>query len=200
MRCYVCSLHVVRRCLSVERVLQSMRMSCKNKQHGCQKLMKYHEKHEHEEACIFEPCSCPIADCDFRASYKDFASHFRLTHQLFIQSFKFDQVYRTAVHHDEEMVILQEFSDGTLFVMNNKVESTTNIISLCHITPSALNMEFSVQLVAESQCRKRSCSLDANVRNIQATESSSILSVPYEFFQPSGCIGLEICIQKSDAV
>ncbi|KAH0701731.1 hypothetical protein KY290_016736 [Solanum tuberosum] len=53
------------RCRAMEKVVESVKVSCVNKMYGCKEILSYSKKTDHENACIYVPCSCPSHGCDF---------------------------------------------------------------------------------------------------------------------------------------
>lgn len=193
------------RCRAIESVLESMKIACKNAKYGCKELVKYGEKHTHEKTCVFQRCFCPQIGCDHVNNYRDLTFHFRMTHMLAEPPFTYDEVFDTELRCEEDTVVLQALTDGILFVIKNQIGRHLNTVTLCHIGPSSLNLEFPFELyVMPQQGRRNPRLFRSKAKNVQdhksGSPSSCFLVVPSEFFQPSGRLALKICIHKKVVV
>ncbi|KAJ6684304.1 E3 UBIQUITIN-PROTEIN LIGASE SINA-LIKE 4 [Salix viminalis] len=68
------------RCRAIEKVLESVRIPCKNMRYGCGETFTYSKKLDHDKSCIYAPCSCPVQGCDYINSSKKLDSHLRCRH------------------------------------------------------------------------------------------------------------------------
>ncbi|PIA41196.1 hypothetical protein AQUCO_02300177v1 [Aquilegia coerulea] len=65
-KCPSCSWPIgYNRCLAIEKVIESIKVSCEYKPYGSGETFSYRQKNTHEEKCIYAPCVCPISDCSF---------------------------------------------------------------------------------------------------------------------------------------
>ncbi|EOY04030.1 RING/U-box and TRAF-like domains, putative isoform 1 [Theobroma cacao] len=124
------------RCRAIEKVLESVKVSCQNTKYGCREAFRYSIKQKHEKICPYAPCSCPLADCNFEGSSKELYEHFRDKHKYSATRFQYDRTISITVGIDERFCILQEEQDGSLFILNNKVETLGNVVTLSRIGPS----------------------------------------------------------------
>ncbi|KAJ7975797.1 E3 ubiquitin-protein ligase, partial [Quillaja saponaria] len=80
-------------CRAIEKVLESIRISCNNAEYGCQEMMSCSKKKDHEKTCIFAPCLCPHSDCDFAASVTVLSLHFSMNHMNSAMSFIYNSIF-----------------------------------------------------------------------------------------------------------
>lgn len=191
------------RCSVMEKLLESITIPCDNASYGCSKVVKYCEKHAHQKSCVFEPCLCPQVGCNFLHNSNALALHFKENHVLGKSSFRYGEVFTISLHFDEDVVIFQAQTDDQLFVINNKVETTGNHVNLWHIGPNTPNPIFRFKMSVISPQGDNILTLQSEAKNIQGrtfSSSSSSLLVPPEFFQPSGQILLQICINTESMI
>ncbi|XP_061352533.1 E3 ubiquitin-protein ligase SINA-like 5 [Gastrolobium bilobum] len=74
--CLECSSRIhYNRCKAIEKVLESINISCLNAKYGCKETLSYSERNNHEKKCIYIPCLCPHKGCDFIHSYNNLHSY-----------------------------------------------------------------------------------------------------------------------------
>ncbi|KAK8694456.1 hypothetical protein V6N13_072007 [Hibiscus sabdariffa] len=143
------------RCRMIEKVLESVQVLCQNTKYGCQKAFSYSMKQKHEKSCPFVPCSCPIAECNFKASSKQLHRHFTTEHNKSAKHFRYDRLASVTLGVDENILILQEETDGSLLILNNRVETLGNVVTLSRIGPST-ERSFLFELTAKDEGDRRS--------------------------------------------
>ncbi|XP_038721016.1 E3 ubiquitin-protein ligase SINA-like 10 isoform X2 [Tripterygium wilfordii] len=87
-KCPSCSLPIgYNRCRAIEKVLESVRLSCQYNPNGCKETMSYSKKRHHEKICIYSPYPCPFPNCSYCGSYKQFSVHFKRKHTVTLRCF-----------------------------------------------------------------------------------------------------------------
>lgn len=65
---------------ALEKLLESLQVNCKYGGHGCDLVLKFTEKHSHENQCKFAPIKCKVGKCQFTGTEFDFLHHFEVEH------------------------------------------------------------------------------------------------------------------------
>ncbi|TVU17723.1 hypothetical protein EJB05_33774, partial [Eragrostis curvula] len=77
-KCHVCGITTrrgYRRCLAMEHLVESVRVSCPNAAHGCDARLVYYDLAGHRKACLHAPCHCPAETCSFVGTMKQLVDH-----------------------------------------------------------------------------------------------------------------------------
>ena len=172
------------RCRAIEKVLESVKVSCQNTKYGCRETFSYSIKQKHEKTCPFAPCSCPLADCNFEGSSNQLCGHFSDEHKYSATRFQYDRLVPITLGVDEKFLILQEEADGSLFILNNKVETLGNVVALSRIGPS-MEMGYFYQLIAKAQAEGSTLRLQSYTKStpkrVDNPPSLGFLLVPSQF-------------------
>lgn len=195
-KCAMCSMPIgYNRCRAIEKVLESIKMSCLNAKYGCKEKFSYSKKNDHEKECIYIPCLCPHSDCDFVASSKELSLHFSHRHIGSAIPFVYDKFLPIILNIDNKAIVLQEKNDGNLFIVHNNLELLGNIVHLSCIGPK-LKRGFHYEILARSQ--GSSLILTSLTKIIQGffpdPPSTGRLLIPSDFFG-SGQLKLDIRIR-----
>lgn len=68
---------------TVERIMESVEVSCKNAPHGCKELLKISGREVHEEVlCEYRPFRCPAAGCVYKGSTLTIPKHLTEEHHV----------------------------------------------------------------------------------------------------------------------
>ncbi|GFG32334.1 hypothetical protein Cfor_02729 [Coptotermes formosanus] len=69
--------------LAMEQTATTVMFPCKYSTSGCAVSLLHTEKEEHEEACEFQPysCPCPGASCEWQGSLEEVAAHLIMSHK-----------------------------------------------------------------------------------------------------------------------
>ncbi|KAL1819292.1 hypothetical protein ACET3Z_014161 [Daucus carota] len=191
--------------LAVEKVLKSVKISCKNITYGCKETIRYDKKSEHERSmCIHQPCSCPHHGCEFLASSKILYLHYYEKHLDSAINFNYNSFFTVPIKKGVKNVILQESVDKTLFVLNYGVESIGNSANITCIAPDSFKKGFSYELVASKG--DNNVKLESFTKSIQRCPSlqlscfllhfSAFLLVPSYFLDSSGGHNFQVCIRS----
>jgi len=193
-KCPKCSLRISsKRCKAIENLLLSIELSCSNAKYGCREKISYIGKRNHEEQCIHEPCYCPLPDCDFVASSEVLSKHFSHKHGDSQTKFSYAQSFIVSLKSNDETIVLQEYNDGKLFILNNSTMLFGNAINICCIGPKSSQSEYGYDILARSQaCKPKFRSLAKNLQRFTlSTLSLEFLVIPFGSSVP---LELEICI------
>ncbi|CAL0306100.1 unnamed protein product [Lupinus luteus] len=196
-KCPMCSMPIgYNRCRAIEKVLESIKMSCLNTKYGCKEKFSYSKKNDHEKECIYIPCLCPHPGCDFVAAFKELSLHFSHRHIGSAIPFVYDKFLPIVLNLDHKEIILQEKNDGSLFIVRNSREHLGNIVHLSCIGPKSVR-GFHYEILARSQ--GSSLILTSVTKIIQGffpdSPSTGRLLIPSDFFG-SGTLKLDIRIRS----
>ncbi|XP_027338262.1 E3 ubiquitin-protein ligase SINA-like 10 [Abrus precatorius] len=196
-QCRLCLLPIgYKRCITIERVLESIHIPCLNVKYGCKETLSLTESNNHDQKCIYVPCLCPYSDCHFTAPSKDLFLHFINKHRDSIITFSYDDYFSVSLRRNDETVVLREEYDNKLFVLNNYVESLGSVVSIsCFGNSFQPGYDYSVGATYKG----RSLILHSITNNIQSNTvnapSSGFFVVPFNYFDSSGSLKLEIRIR-----
>lgn len=186
------------RCRAIEKVLESVKISCINAKYGCKETVSYSKKNEHEKKCIHAPCICPHSSCDFVASSKELSLHISCKHEDSARQFTYDRFFSVFLKVNDEFIVLQEQNGADLFMLNNKVEALGNMVNISCIGPDSLKTVYQYDIFARSQgCCLKLQSFAKNTQGCNANDTTSIgfLLIPSSFFGSSGQLKLDIRIR-----
>ncbi|XP_010243800.1 PREDICTED: E3 ubiquitin-protein ligase SINA-like 10 [Nelumbo nucifera] len=183
------------RCLAIEKVVESIKVSCQNAPYGCKEMISYVEKHTHEETCIYAPCACPLSDCNFHGSFEQLSLHVSHVHWDSVRCFRYNCPFPVSLDKNRQLLVFQGEEDGVLFILNNKTELIGNALSVTCIGPRSPKEGFLYDLIS----RREGCSLRLQSFTKCTTgqlEGSIVdfLLIPCNFCGCNGQIKLEVCI------
>ncbi|XVE78665.1 hypothetical protein DITRI_Ditri13aG0164900 [Diplodiscus trichospermus] len=195
-RCPSCATPIgYSRCRAIENVLESVKISCLNSKYGCREAFSYSMKQKHEKICPFAPCSCPHYDCNFEGQPKQLYEHFGIEHKSSAASFQFDRIVPITIGVYESFRILREETDGSLFILNNKVETLGNVVTLSRIGPSVERSYF-FDLTAKCEAEGSSLRLQSfaksNPKRVGSPPSLGFLLVPRQFSGNSSRLKMDL--------
>lgn len=188
------------RCRAIEKVLESVRVSCRNVQHGCPASLIYCKKFDHEKICTYTPCSCPYTGCNYVGSDKSLYLHFKTEHPRCAKLFRFNYTVPITFNSDQKHVFLQDRHDNTLFVLSRSIELFGNCVNLTCIGAPSLHRQFRCDLntrygVSSMQLKTVADTTPKWVVGQRPKEK--YLVVPKEFFTSlAGSLNVEITIWK----
>ncbi|XP_024977728.1 putative E3 ubiquitin-protein ligase SINA-like 9 [Cynara cardunculus var. scolymus] len=189
------------RCRAIEKVIESIRVSCKNSRYGCKEMMPYSKKGEHEQSCPHATCFCPHPSCPFAASSKNLYLHFGIQHAASTTRFTYNTTFTLRVETHQKHVLLQEQHESVIFILNHEVQERARSFNVDCVGTSLLKTAFIYQLSAKSM--ETSVSLQS-VPEIYAKWSEhnprkNYLTVPSEFSGYCGILSLDVCIKKAQS-
>lgn len=212
-RCPSCSWPIgYNRCRAIEKVLESVKVSCQNIAYGCQETMSYGKKHEHEVTCHYVPCSCPHSNCNFRGSSEQLAEHLRSGHLNSMIHFQYNSIFPVHLESDavDKFRILIEAREGSLFIVSSSVQQLGHAVTVCGIGPGSSSSKggghphphpHAFNLAARKG--DRSIKLQSFTQNIREvveipSHSTGFLLLPNAFMGSSGRFTLELCIRGNN--
>lgn len=200
-KCPSCSWPIgYNRCRAIEKVLESVNISCTNTKYGCKETMSYSKKHDHEKTCIYTPCSCPIPDCNFVGSSKQLSQHFSLKHSSDVKRFQYNRLFHVTMESDEKFLILQEESEASLFILCNIIELIGNLVRVYYFGRMSSMRKFPYVVIAEKEGSKLwlQSFTDCVSGYVDTVPTTGFLTVPCDFINPRGVLALDVCIRDGD--
>ncbi|KAJ8424295.1 hypothetical protein Cgig2_003277 [Carnegiea gigantea] len=185
------------RCRAIEKVIESVRVSCCYLRYGCKEMVIYCKKQEHEEICSYAPCSCPFLDCNFRGSPRMLSQHVGKEHADFVVRFRYDSSFPVSVGLDEKCVVLQEERYGILFVLSHG-----NTVTVRCIDPSLSKGRFAYDVVlheGDSSIKFQSFTHSVTGQ-VRAHPSVDYFLIPGYFYDTNGRLKLEVCIWNKESL
>lgn len=184
----------------MEKVLESVKVPCRNTKYGCKQMVKYSNTHEHENTCILAPCSCPILDCNYVGSSWQLYSHFSLRHSISANSFFFNKFFTVSLERSQRFLILREINETIIFILKHFSERHGSAINVACVAPSSSSSgQFSYDLVVRDG--DTSIKLQSSMENIpkwvDCPPLKKFLLVPNHYISTCGQLKLEVCIWKS---
>ncbi|XVE72169.1 hypothetical protein DITRI_Ditri11bG0017100 [Diplodiscus trichospermus] len=133
-------------------------------------------KQKHEKICPFAPCSCPISGCNFEGSSEQLFRHFGNEHKYSATRFRYGRSVPITLGIDEKLLVLREVTDGSLFILTNKVETLGNIVTLSRIGAPTEN-GFFYDLLAKTEGHESSsrCSYACGIMKIPQPSDPGIV-------------------------
>ncbi|KAJ8631064.1 hypothetical protein MRB53_024387 [Persea americana] len=194
-KCHSCSLAIYARCLAIEKVVESIKTSCRNARYGCKEEVGYTHRTSHEETCIYSPCSCPISGCTFLGSSEQLSLHFSSMHWASATRFRYNCPFLVSFDKSEPFIILQS-EDGHLFLLYNSKETIGNAISVTSIGPRSPVGGFSYDLITRDGGRtlRLQSFTKSLLRRMETSPSIDFLLVPNGFHSCSEQPKMEVCI------
>ncbi|KAL6507488.1 hypothetical protein OROGR_023683 [Orobanche gracilis] len=201
-KCATCSNPIgYNRCRAIENVLDSVRISCPNMQHGCKESLYYGKKLDHEKTCIYSPCFCPHPDCKYSALpssvYSHFPTHKSNSSRLFLFNIGFSVWLDSSSSTSQKHVFLQETIDQTLFVLNRFIEHRGSLVSVVCIAPVSSERRYSYEVTAtngKSYVKLRSVA-EMTPRWTGQCQENEYLLVPNAFMPSDGQMKLTVKIR-----
>ncbi|CAK9317993.1 unnamed protein product [Citrullus colocynthis] len=196
-KCPSCSLAIgYIRCRAIEKVLESIKVPCRNTVYGCKMTMSLNEINDHEPSCTYEPCSCPFDDCTFVSSAEKLSLHFSKKHKNSAKSFSYNARFTICLNNGDSHRILQADNDGVLFFLSYTFEIFGNAVTVNRIGPLSSEKKFCYEIKAKTQGSV--LSLQSIAKEIQGWSkvppSKGSLLIPNEYFGSSAQTILEIRI------
>ncbi|XP_071731084.1 uncharacterized protein [Rutidosis leptorrhynchoides] len=187
---------VYQRCRGLERILESVSVSCKNAKDGCEETMTYSTKRKHEQMCLYSTCFCPQTSCPFYGSYKDVYIHFDIAHSAY--AFTYNTRFSVCVDMNQKHVFLQEQNEGAVFVVNQEVREHERAFNVEYVGSSTFKKCLKYQLSAKRL--ETSYSLETVpqmfIKGAKHSLKKNCLKVPFEFAGDNGLLSVFVTIIK----
>lgn len=183
------------RCRAIEKVIESVQVSCCYFRYGCRELTSYCKKLEHEKHCIFAPCACPFPDCFFQGSPRRLSRHLCKEHVNHVIRFRYNSAFSVSLGMDENIFVFQEEKDGILFVLSHGFTTAVKCVD-----PSLSNRRFAYDLVSNGGGTSlKFQSLTHCITGQFNVPPVDYCVIPNYFYHSGGRLKLEICIWSNDA-
>ncbi|XP_074308333.1 E3 ubiquitin-protein ligase SINA-like 10 [Silene latifolia] len=184
------------RCRAIEKVIESVKVSCCYIKNGCKETVSYCKKHEHEEKCSFAPCLCPFTSCLFRGSPRKLSHHMSKEHSDLVVRFRYNSIFSVSLGMSENFLVLQEEKDGIVFILSHG-----NTVTLRCLHSGSSKVGFKYDIVLSKGCSSLKFQSSTHFSNGQLSMPPSVdyVMVPGYFYDTSGRLKLEICVWSKDA-
>lgn len=184
-RCPVCSEPIGGiRCLTVEKIMESLLVTCQHAPHGCKELLQYsktaeREKHE-KETCQHKPLPCPHPLCSHEVSRSELPSHLANAHGVQTKRLGSSRHVRVFMKASTHLLMLQDdhFGDGMLLIHR---EAETQADGFFCSTIHGAAREYTIKV------RRRAGPGEGSVYNMQ-TSAPNILNVVEKSCSPKECL------------
>ncbi|KAG9129742.1 hypothetical protein Leryth_015450 [Lithospermum erythrorhizon] len=197
-KCPCCAFPIgYNRCRAIEKVIESVRISCENFGFGCKERIIYSQKYEHENACIYAPCACPIGNCNFEGPVKSLYAHLNGFHANSEDHFQFNCPFTVCLGRDQGNLVIQEQADGTIFILNHSYEFIGHAFDVVCVgsSPSKKRFYYDI-LVCDGDSKLKLQSSVGAISNAKNCTHRKRLLVPNDFIGSSNFIKLELCIWR----
>ncbi|KAH7658540.1 hypothetical protein IHE45_17G094900 [Dioscorea alata] len=145
-KCPSCSeINRLTQCLALERIIESMEISCSNA--GCDETVSYLYRASHQESCIYAQCFCPF--CSFQGCMTSLAQHVADIHKRSAAKFSYESSFQTFVYIQDFSLFISPDNRLFLLLINRDVAGGTglSVISIC---PTAEDFEFTYDLSVDN--------------------------------------------------
>lgn len=187
------------RCRAIEKVLESVRIACRNMPRGCMEKFSYNKKLAHEKTCSYAAISCPQMGCNFASVSKFVYAHFAMKHSQSSKQFRFNEVVPLYLDKNQKHVFLQEKIMSTVFILSRSVETGGSFVNVVCIAPTSEKRAYLYDLTAtvgESSVRLKSI-VDVVPKWMGGPPSKLYLVVPKDFISTGGVMKLELNIWQN---
>ncbi|KAK9066937.1 hypothetical protein SSX86_014261 [Deinandra increscens subsp. villosa] len=190
------------RCRAIEKVIESVKVSCKNAQYGCTKTMMYSKKNEHEQTCPHATCFCPYPSCPYVGSSQNLYLHFGIQHEASITRFTYNTPFIVYVTTNQTRMFLQERHESVIFVLNHHVKGHDRAFNVDCVGQSMLKTCFTYQLTTNTMDASDAtlflqCVPEIYAKWSEHTLKKYYLTVPSHFMGSNGILSLHVCIKKA---
>ncbi|GFP78819.1 E3 ubiquitin-protein ligase sina-like 7 [Phtheirospermum japonicum] len=198
-KCASCSMPIgYNRCRAIEKVIESIRISCPNMQYGCTASLNYSKKLDHERICCYAPCSCPYPDCTYVGSPSSVYSHFAAKHKNSSKIFSYGNAFSVSLDSSQNHAFLQTRFLNTLFVLSRCIEPRGSFVNVVWIAPSSSETRFSYKVSATDGVSsiKLNTLAEATPQLAGQPSHKTCLFVPNDFVTSGGHLKLELTIRR----
>lgn len=116
--------------IAIEKILESLEVSCKHAAHGCQEVLKFTKQRDHEEhLCKYRSYLCPIPHCQHKCPKGEMPLHFEQEHRARTVMVGEGVQTRVTMTPSDQYVVLQ---DGKkLFLVHHECWGSLGNIFFC---------------------------------------------------------------------
>ncbi|KAL0549132.1 hypothetical protein IC582_013613 [Cucumis melo] len=134
------------RCRAIEKVLESIKLPCKNAIYRCKTAMDLNLINDQETLRRYEPCSCPLDNCTFVGLAEQLYLHFSRRHKNSAKHFSYNTRFTICLNNGDTYRILKAEDDGVLFFLSYTFEIFGNAITVNWIGPLSSEKKFSYKI------------------------------------------------------
>lgn len=187
------------RCRAIEKVIESIKVSCQNTRYGCKETIPYSKKFEHEQTCPHATCHCPLSSCPFVSSSKNLYLHFGIQHSASTTRFTYNTTFTLRVETNQKHIFLQEQHESVIFILNHENKQHGRAFNVDCVGSNMLKSSFSYQLTAKNMETSLSLQSVPEICRewVEHTPRKNYLTVPSEFAGYNGILSLNVCIKKA---
>lgn len=187
---------------SLETIIDTAIIPCKNAKRGCQVRMRLSDHSEHEQICPHATCFCPYLSCPFTGSHENLYLHFGIKHEADITRFTYGTTFSLCVDINQEHLFLQEKHTSIIFILNHQVRQHERVIYIDCVGTKILRNKFEYQLTAKSMKRYRALECVPRIYAKWSRHNMPLkgyLTVPSEseFAGYNGLLSVSVCITKN---
>ncbi|KAL0923798.1 hypothetical protein M5K25_004571 [Dendrobium thyrsiflorum] len=201
-KCHFCCEPIGRRrCVALEKVLESITSPCQYANYGCRAILSFAEKASHEEACSHAALFCPISNCTFSGSKSLLCSHAKHMHGNISKKFFYDQPFLVVLEKQQPLMVLLG-EDSHIFLLLNNHEmfpGNGNVLSIICMASNNPEYEFSCELRVKT--RGSSLRLRTSAEKVKKWNGvhpcKAFLVVPDGFDTTTARLPINVCINKS---
>ncbi|KAK4366317.1 hypothetical protein RND71_014197 [Anisodus tanguticus] len=191
------------RCRAIEKVLESVKVSCINQRYGCKEILSYSKKTDHENACIYVPCSCPFRGCDFVGTSTNVYAHFSEKHGSSAEHIFFNAVHPIyIVEKNQRYQILQMRTEGIIFIINHASDRLGSAVNIICVGPASQKRRFIYELLATDG--ESSFKLESVAESIPSWSENCALKkflfIPRDVVNSSARLKLDVCIEEREYI
>ncbi|KAL3341340.1 hypothetical protein AABB24_025743 [Solanum stoloniferum] len=200
-KCPSCCLPIgYNRCRVMENVLESLKVSCVNNRYGCKEILSYSKNTEHENACIYVPCLCPLHGCDFIGTSAKVYAHFSDKHASSAEHISFNAAHPIYIEKGQRYIILQMRTECILFIIDHVSDRVGSAINFICVGPARQKRRFSYELVVTDG--ESSFKLESVAESVPNWSGDSplkkFLVVPKDVVNSSARLKLDVLIEEKE--
>ncbi|PHT83246.1 hypothetical protein T459_11689 [Capsicum annuum] len=190
------------RCRAIEKVLESVKVSCMNKSYGCKEVLSYSKKTVHENTCIYVPCSCPFRGCDFVGAATKVYAHFSDKHASSAVHMLFNAVHPIFIEKHRRYQILQMSTKDVLFIINHASDRVGSSVNIICVGPAMQKRRFMYEIVAtDGESTFKLESVAESVPNwSENTPLKKYLLVPRDIVNCGARLKLDVFIKERECI
>ncbi|XP_002965124.2 E3 ubiquitin-protein ligase SINA-like 10 [Selaginella moellendorffii] len=181
------------RCLAIEKLIETLSVSCKFADHGCGAMPKFVHKAIHERSCEFRPCACPIKPCNVSAPTRDLLAHIVEAHQVARYDFSWEARCTLFLAGPEAAFFLLKV-EGLCFLLHQDKHSLGSSLYVTYFGAAAPD-EYLYQVELKNG-KKRLLFESVAQTFSQSRQPMDFLVVPAHMFPSKGPLQLEVSLQR----
>jgi hypothetical protein len=101
----------------VDIYVRGARLPCPNRELGCETSTVYYQAGDHERACQWAPCSCPVPGCGASDSPGRLAAHLAAAHGWPVTGVGYARAHRIPLPRGPHVLVARE-EDGRVFLVS----------------------------------------------------------------------------------